>query len=127
MKDLLNDKVYNIGSGGGGGGNDIPMCTATLTTDSEITIFARNSDYLTNEITIAADGTAVAIGDYRYDFTSQRYFIYFPMQPRNLTDNVSDMVNCEIVTGNFNVKNLAVIDETQPSSVTMNALCLFEE
>lgn len=39
VKDLLNDKVYAIGSGGGGGGGDFSTATVTITNTTEENYF----------------------------------------------------------------------------------------
>jgi len=129
VKDLLNDKVYNIGSGGGGGGDDYRKCVMSVVA-SEIgedlmTMSFENGkwdfkllpDNSTTEVTVLYYPDAYPTTEYEVRFWAGITLTH------GISDesNVSDLVNLT-VDGHY----LVVTDPTQDCSLTISANEFYE-
>ena len=134
VKDLLNDKVYNIGSGGGGGGG-FPTCEITLVPheggspfvgynaqspnfclDSNGKLMANIDDYQTNLVVNALYATIGGSTFVTYNNMNQY------LSEADALASVTDKVNITAVAfeneGRYFV-GIMPTDDTLPSSCTM--------
>lgn len=124
VKDLLNDKVYNIGSGGGGG-DTIPKCTITFVNNSGDD---RNvNDYFSGGVNIE-NNLITSTNDSIVDGASETYDYLYQKDPNNqiyigFPDNgvISNVVNCIELTEGDTAGAYAPIDPAVDSSFTITA------
>ena len=134
VTDLLNDKVYNIGSGGGGGGSDVPMCKLTVLADGAGSVTAGTAE---NSVVIydnLVEGSGVSIsGDSvevysPYSYQNNTYIVtYFSRmsypEEETALASVTNLNNISVIAYQdeslFWDIILAVTDPTLPSSATI--------
>ena len=77
VKDLLNDKVYNIGSGGGGGGDTIPKCTVTIINNlgADLGLLTLNSSGILDLVSVQNEETGTVEALYYYDPNYEKTFV----------------------------------------------------
>lgn len=128
VKDLLNDKVYNIGSGGGGGG--MPFLTATIinNTDydlSNVTTCAPKAEYGVDFNQIPVPATITEIKEYLYEFMGNDSYIvrlnFEGVGVSQVTISYSNLVNCTLNQAN------GWLDITDPSENASATLTLTRE
>ena len=128
VKDLLNDKVYAIGSGGGGGG--MPFLTATIVNNtgyglSNVSTCAPKAEYGVdfNQTPILPNSTEIK--EYLYEFMGDDSYIarlYFEgVGVTDVTISYSNLVNCT-----FNQAD-GWLDITDPSENASATLTLTRE
>ena len=130
VTDLLNDKVYNIGSGGGGGG-DLPFCTVTVVNDqsSEVGIDSIDPEtFLFQFPATQPAATCDCLGVYGLSETLEGYVLCNPFNIYTTEEpgigctvsDVTDLVNLEWAEVNEGFGMVKVIDTSKPASCTIN-------
>ena len=123
--DLLNGTSYDIGSGGGGGGDSILKCTITFINDSAdeqyIDHYIGACEFISNNVIIAnidsvlPNESATYTGVYVKD--GEQYLIGYNSENIELTN----IVNCEVITTGDWEGYISPIDPTLDSSFTITA------
>lgn len=98
VTDLLNDKVYNIGSGGGGGGTDVKTMPITIINNTTNNVFLEvpsliDSGYLVGGIEIPANDTATVNANIYYGESDELYFVLLNGATLSAQDAEYDEVN----------------------------------
>lgn len=126
VTDLLNDKVYEIGSGGGGSYDDLPMCKVTVING---TAEAYSTPMLNADLQTDAQIAA--------PYPSIHYRPYMAAPDNHAIDGLSiatrtvtysdslftDLVNCTLeseIDDDVTYWDIYVTDKTLPSSVTID-------
>lgn len=128
VTDLLNDKVYNIGSGGGGGGGEgyLPLCTANIINNTAYR-FTNQGGYrvygngLSDEIDeIDANSTVTRQCAYTYINAEEHiYFAGFEFSNLEVDTPIIEYTNLVNCTVDLEHNVLLITDETKPSSATL--------